>query len=276
MSPKPTRSVQPRLWHNLALAGATMGLVTAPALAGPAVMATGPDLAKPVWLAQAEGGEGGEAGTVASGDETVDFLAGLMQVEGHLATAFALVAAGETENGQAHMGHPMAEVYEALEHELEDLGQPQFEDLLEQLVEVASAGADTAALEALHQDILARTAAAWQAAASDEPADAFAALRHLVLKAGDEWAEGVAEGQIAELHEYQDAWGFMQIARSHAAELASSSDANVKAAAEATLAALAELDEALPAVLPTGTIGGDPALFAAAAAKIELAAFKVK
>jgi len=232
-----------------------------------------------LWLAQAEGGEGGEggeAGSVASGDETVDFLTGLMQVEGHLAAAFALIGAGEAENAQAHRGHPMAEVYQSLGSRLADLGQPQFDDKLKRLVEAASTGADTATLEALRQDILASTAAAWQAAAAEEPADAFAAIRQLVLQAGGEWSGAVADGQIRELREYQDAWGFVQAARARASELATSADPNVKSAAEATLAVLAELDLALPAVQPTAAVGGDAALFASAAARIELAAFRVK
>jgi hypothetical protein len=65
----------------------------------------------------------------------------------------------------------------------------------------------------------------------------------------------------------------VQAARDRASLFAGSTDAAIAGAATATLAALDELAPALPAVVPTGTIGGDPSLFAAAAAKIELAAF---
>jgi hypothetical protein len=302
MTHRAPRPAQPRRWSSLALTSATLGLTVAtPLLGGTFALPLAPATqGMPLLLAQevegeggeaaaetqtqgegseaavAEGGEGGEGGTASSGDETVDFLSGLMQIDGHLATAFALIDAGQAEQGFAHLAHPMAEVYEALEHELDDLGQPQFEDLLEGLVDAAIDGAGPEALLALQGDISARIEAAWQAAAANEPADGFAALRHLILKAGDEWSEGVAEGQIRELTEYQDAWGFLQAARARATLLATSPDSAVKSAAEATLVALDDLGQALPEVLPTGTIGGDAALFAAAAARIELAAYKVK
>lgn len=292
------RAAQPRRWASLALTSATLLTAAAPAFGGSVSLPQPPaPHALPLTLIQesgeggeaaattettapategGEGGEGGEAGSTASGDATVDFLAGLLQIDGHLTTAFALVEAGHAEHGFDHLAHPLAEVYESLEHELEELGQPQFEELLEDLVAEAQAGADTAALQARHAEITARTEAAWQAAAADEPADAFAAIRHLILKAGDEWSEGVAQGQIAELHEYQDAWGFIQAARARATALAASPDAKVAAAAQATVAALDTLTQALPEVLPTGAITGDPSLFAAAAATVELAAYKVK
>jgi hypothetical protein len=124
--------------------------------------------------------------------------------------------------------------------------------------------------------ILTAVAQARDAAVASDPKDDFMAISHLIRKAGDEWSEGVVEGGINELHEYQDAWGFVQAARARASALATSPDTTVKAAAEASLAALAELAPALPGVTPEGPIGGESALFASAAAKIELAAFKVK
>ena len=206
----------------------------------------------------------------------MDFLAGLIQIEGHLTSSFALFDAGNADVGGEHLGHPGAEVYESIEHELEELGLPQFEDLLESLSATAAAGGDAAAMHGLHTQILASTETAWQKAGAEEPADAFAAFRHIVLKAGDEWAEGVVDGAIVNLHEYQDAWGFIEAVRARAGALAQSQDPNVAAAAQATLAALADLAPALPGVQPEGAIGGDAALFAATAARIELAAFKVK
>lgn len=297
MTIKLARPVQPRLWRNLALASATITLAGMPALGHDhkTPLDQAHQMGAQLWLAEgegseageagsseqtaapaAEGGEGGESGAVASGDETVDFLARLLQIEGHLSAGFALWEQGEKGNGQAHMGHPQAEVYEDIEDELDELGQPQFEDLLEKLVDDAANGAEDTALKALHAEILAHVEQARQTAIAGDPRDDFTALVHLIRKAGDEWSEGVKDGAIAELHEYQDAWGFTQAARARATALAASADANVKAAAEATLAALDELAPALPAVLPEGAIGGDPSLFAAAAAKIELAAYKVK
>ena len=293
MTIKLARPVQPRLWRNLALASATVTLAAMPALgqskASPLDRAA--DMGATLWLADGseggeaaaapapaptEGGEQGESGSVASGDAIVDLLAGLLQIEGHLATGFALWADGDHDNGQAHMGHPKAEVYEVIELTLADLGQPQFEGELEELVDAAANGKDQATLDGIRAEILAAVAAARSAAVAKDPHDDFTALVLLIRKAGDEWAKGVVAGSIANLHEYQDAWGFVQAARARATDLAASPDANVKAAADAALAALDSLAPALPAVTPAGVVDGDAGLFAAAAARIELAAYKVK
>ena len=271
------RPVRPRAWQVLATGGA-IAMATAPVLAQGFYLPTTAPAAEGGWLwqAQAEGGEGGEAGDTASGDATVDFLAGLLQIEGHLASGFALWQSNEKENGLAHMGHPKAEVYEAIKGMLTDFGPPQFEAQLEQLVEAAANGAPDEALNAMYANILAQIGVAREAAVAADPKDDFTAIVHLIRKAGDEWAEGVKDGTLVELHEYQDAWGFVQAARDRAMVLSTSADPAIKAAAEATLAALGELSSALPAVLPTGPVDGDAGYFAAAAAKIELAAFKVK
>ena len=276
--PVQARPVHPRLWRNLALASASVTLAAMPVLAQDQSRALdrAAKMGATLWLAQTEGGEAGESGSVASGDDTVDFLAGLLQIEGHLNTGFALWAEGDVLNGQAHLGHPMAEVYQGIEHEMDVLGQPQFDDTLAELVDAAADGKDQAGLDAIRAVVLADIDAARTAAVAKDPRDDFTALVHLIRKAGDEWSKGVVNGAVGALHEYQDAWGFVQAARDRALLLTASPDPAVTAAATATLVALDELAPALPAVTPTGPIGGDAALFAAAAAKIELAAFKVK
>jgi len=295
MTIKLARPAQPRLWRNLAIASTTVTLAAMPALAqnGAAALDRASRMGASLWLTDggeggegaapaetpapaAEGGEQGESGTVASGDETVDFLAGLLQIEGHLTTAFALIAEGDLANGQAHLGHPRAEVYESLEHELDELGQPQFEGALDRLLDAATDGQDATVLADLQAEVMTAIAAARSAAVSGDPRDDFSAIVHLIRKAGDEWAEGVQNGKLAELHEYQDAWGFVQAARARATDLSASADAATKSAALATLPALDDIAPALPAVTPAGPIGGDAAMFAGAAARIELAAYKVK
>jgi hypothetical protein len=278
--PAQPRAVNPRRWRTLALASATATLAAIPAMvqAEPPLLAPALDAAArmgaTLWLA--DGGEAGESGTVASGDETVDFLAGLLQIEGHLNAGFTLWAAGDRLDAQAHMGHPLAEVYDGIEGQLSALGQPSFRAVLEKLVDTAAAGGDQVSLDAIRADVMAAVTAAREAAVAKDPRDDFTAIIHVIRKAGDEWSEGVVSGQIAELHEYQDAWGFVQAARERATQLASSTDPATAQAATATLAALDDLTAVLPAVAPTGPIGGDPSFFAGAAARIELAAFKVK
>ena len=79
-----SRPVQPRLRRNLALTTASITLATAPAMADRPASAldTAAKMGATLWRAEGEGGEAEEFGSVASGDETVDFLAVLLQIEG--------------------------------------------------------------------------------------------------------------------------------------------------------------------------------------------------
>jgi hypothetical protein len=291
---KLARPAQPRLWRNLAIVSTTVTLAAMPghAQSGALALDQAAQMGARLWMADGteggetaapaepapatEGGEQGEGGVEATGDETVDFLAGLLQIEGHLTSGLALIAAGDTANGQAHLGHPRAEVYDGLKHHLTELGQPQFEDALDRLLDAATDGADAPTLTALQAEVMTAIAAARDAAVTGDPRDDFSAIVFLIRKAGAEWSEGVKNGEIAELHEYQDAWGFVQAARARATDLSASTDAAIKSAAMATLTALDEVAPALPSVTPTGLIGGEAEMFAGAAARIELAAYKVK
>lgn len=275
--PMQPRAVQPRLWRNLAL-GAAVSLAAAPALAHDhkTKLETAKEMGATLWTVQAEGGEGGEAGGIATGDDTVDFLANLLQIEGHLTSGFALWAAGDHDNGQAHMGHPYAEVYPAIEAKLVELKAAPFEDELEALVDAAANGKPQADLDTLRAAIQSKIDAARKAADDGEVKDGFTAIVMLLRKAGTEFGGGVKAGKVEDLHEYQDAWGFVQAAKVQADLLAQSADPVVKAAAETTQRTLAELDPTLTSVSPTEPLPGEESWFAAAAAKIELAAYKVK
>jgi hypothetical protein len=275
----PVRIVAARRWSSLTVAGAAVGLVVAGA-AGQAAAggdnAPGPEK---LWLAQAEGGEGGEGGEAgalaSSGDEAADLLNAFAQIEGHLSTAMALFAAGDSHGEHPHFGHPKAEIYEPIEHKLEEKGLPGFEAELEALAAAAAEGKPAAEVEAAHAAVLARIEAA-RATLAASPKSQLTAVMLLVRKAAEEYGEGVKDGTVAELHEYQDAWGFVQAAGAAVDRLAASEDAAVKEAAAKARAALDELAPALPGVVPEGKIAGDAGLLSAAAAKIELAAYGLK
>jgi hypothetical protein len=278
--PASVRLAQPRRWTTLAAASvslATLGTAHAevrlpqlPIYHHPASQDA------QLWTVASEGGEGGESGGITTGDDTVDFLANLLMIEGHLTSGFTLWSAGDHNNGQAHMGHPYAEVYAGIEDKLKDLGAAQFEDELEALVDAAAAGKPDTDLQALRDQISVKIDAARKAAADGEPKDEFTAIVNLLRKAGKEYGDGVKSGAVTDLHEYQDAWGFVQAAKARATVLDQSDNASVKQAAETTLRTLAELDEAVPAVAPEAALPGEESWFLAAAAKIELGAYKVK
>lgn len=98
----------------------------------------------------------------------------------------------------------------------------------------------------------------------------------ILRQAAAEYGEGVKDGNLAELHEYQDAWGFVEVVRDQAAYMAGEEDAAEKAFGEKTLAALDAAREALPDVSPEGRTLGDAAALHAAVAAVELAAYQLR
>ena len=112
-------------------------------------------------------------------------------------------------------------------------------------------------------------------AGGGEAAEA-AAIVKIVTQAADEYALGVKDGMVAELHEYQDAWGFVEIARALLTHMAGEDDAAEKAFGEKALAALDEAAPALPGITPEGKPLSEASALYAAAASIELAAYKLK
>ncbi|WP_347312443.1 hypothetical protein [Defluviimonas sp. SAOS-178_SWC] len=274
-SPKISRRVSPHGWTTMTLAGAAIGM----AVAGQATAGGVTGGPEKLWLAQAteggEAGEAGESGTAATGDEVVDFLMDLGLIEGHLRAGVALYRAGLADQAATHMKHPQDEIYDELSYHLADFGAEGFAEELTALAEAVEGGKPAEAVEAALADVLKEIEEARDHAKASEAAEAqamVAILRH----AADEYGEGVKDGKIAELHEYQDAWGFVEVVRAQAAHMAGEDDAAEKAFGETAVAALDEARVALPDVSPEGKTLGDPSALFAAIATIELAAYKLK
>lgn len=272
MSAPLSRTPTPRLWTSLALVGSAAGMVAAaPVIAD--TLQSGPET---IWLAQAEGGEGGEggeAGAVAAAPEDAGYLAALGFVEGHLRAGLALYTEGRADMAITHMKHPQDEIYADLAPQLEQRGAEGFAPQLTALATTVETGAPVADAQAAFDAIVTEITEAGEGIA---PRMQFDALAIILRTAADEYAVGVVDGTIAELHEYQDAWGFVQSAKARAAELALSDDPTVAAAAAKVTAALAEADTAFAALAPDGPVSGSADILYGAAARIELAALSVK
>jgi hypothetical protein len=269
-----TRRVAPRAWVTLTLSGAALGLTVTGGVAGDV---HGPAAApETLWLAQAttEGGEGGEAGAIA-GDDSVALLTGLGLIEGHLRAGVALYEAGLAEQATSHMKHPQDELYVGLLPLLTKAGAEDFSAELTELSAAVNSGADLARVKEIFAEVQKEIGEGREHAGGGEAAEAAAIVRMLTT-AADEYALGVKDGKVLELHEYQDAWGFVEVARALLTHMAGEDDAAEKAFGEKALAALAEADAALPGVSPEGKTLGEASAIYAAAATIELAAYKLK
>lgn len=274
--PRKPRSVTPQGWTALSLAGAAIGL----AVAGPAAADAPSQGPERLWLVQSteagEGGEAGEAGAAAaSGDAVVEFLTDLGLIEGHLRAGVALYRAGRTDEAATHMKHPQDEIYDALSHHLAAFGAEGFAEELTALSAAVEGGQPAGTVEAALAAVLTEIAEARAHAQASEAAEARAVVA-LLRTAAEEYGVGVKEGKVVELHEYQDAWGFVEVARAQAEHMAGEADEAEKAFGQATLAAIDEARMALPDVSPEGRTLGDAATLSVAAATAELAAYKLK
>ena len=277
------RAAQPRLWRNIALASAAVAIASAvPLAADTAAKSDYTVMGAKLWLAQeategGEGGEGGESGAVAAPaaeDAATGYLPMLLLIEGHLQVGVALYREGKGDLAITHMKHPKDEIYSDLEVELTEYGAAGFADELASLAEAVETGKPVAEVETAFAAVLAKVGDA-KTKGDNEPRDVFEAIVSTVRIAADEFAIGIIDGKVANLHEYQDAWGFIYASKDSATRLAASADPDVKAAAEKTLVALAEAETAFNGLVPDA-VEGNAFILQSAAAKIELAASRIK
>ena len=262
-------STSPRRWTSLAIAGTAISFAAAP-LQAQDLLHNGPDR---IWLAQAEAGEGGEAGILAERDDDAAYVAALGFIEGHLRVGVALYEAGQADMAITHMKHPQDEIYVALAPQLAERGAPAFDTQLTALAEAVENGAPVDQVQAAFAAVLHEIE---EARVVISPGKQLDALVLLTRTAAEDYAIGVVDHAIANLHEYQDAWGFVQTVRARAAELALSSDASVAAAAVKVIEALTAVDAAFAGIAPEGAMPGAADLLFGAAAQMEFAVLSVK
>ncbi len=189
----------------------TLGLATALAGAGLAGCAgesgNGSDTADASQAADAgEGGEGGESGE-AGGAAALSLEQRLVFMAGHVEAGLALYRAGKPEMAARHLSHPVSETHASERAGLDAIG---FDPAVFEAV--------SAALEADQSaDAIAPQLAAAEAnlATMREKAggDAAAQIRFLMETAVAEYTVAVPAGTVTDAAEYQDAWGFVKVAR---------------------------------------------------------------
>lgn len=268
---QPVRTVQPRRWGALALAGAAALGVGSVVPAGPAPAQT----AATVAPAADEGGEGGESGTVSAAGTDEAYLEALGEIDGHLHAAMALYREGRFALAADHIDSPDSDAYVILSSEIAEHGHMGFAEELAALDIAADQSAPLPQVEEAYAKLRAKIDLLWQKADAD-PGLLMMALSALIRGAAQDYAVGVQAGAITDLGEYQDALGYVEVARAQLSRLATSADPKVLAAAKKGLAALDTLAPAFDGMVPEGMLAGDAGLAYAAAAQIELAAYPLK
>lgn len=150
-----------------------------------------------------------------SREDDVELVATLYEMLGHLEASRANLERGNWTLVQAHAAHPTAEYWASVEAALTARNLANVRSALDAYLEAAKQQAN---------DTAARNDAARQAVqnviqsivdASPEPTvTRAAALALLAESIATEFLEGVENGQIVNLEEFQDSWGFFQVLRS--------------------------------------------------------------
>ena len=218
----------------------------------------------------AAGGEGEGEGEGAAGlAPDTAFLSGLGFMEGHIRAGLALYEAGDLEAARTHMGHPIEEKYDAVADRLAELGLDGMKSDLEALAAAAEEGADFEKVSSLFDTV---HAGIEQARAEYTPAQQVNGLIALTRVAGDEYKVAVAGGDISNLHEYQDSWGFLRTIEHEARQMSESDDAAVAKVGEEILTQVEATNAAFGDLQGKGAFEMEPSLLYGAAARMELAA----
>jgi len=162
-----------------------------------------------------EGGEAGEAGEAGEGGESGEGGAvGALPVEqrlvfmaGHVEAGLALYRAGESEAAAPHLMHPVSETHADETAGLDALG---FDPAPFEAVSAALEAGEAA--ETVEPQLAAAEAnlAAMREASDSDPA---AQIAFLMETAVAEYTIAITDGAVTDPAEYQDAWGFVKVAR---------------------------------------------------------------
>lgn len=221
-------------------------------------------------------GEGEGEGSAATADlahNDVAFLERLGLIRGHLHVGHVLYQEGHVEMAETHMKHPRDELYAGLVPAIRARGASPFDNALTELAEAVESDVGNERVKRAWQKVdeaIKTVASSTDASVRQQ----LVAVANIVRTAADEYAIGVIDGEIDNAHEYQDAWGFVQVARARLDALSPSSEAEQRITAEAA-EALEGIDSLWPDLAPEGPIEGQASTLYGAAARIELAALSL-
>ncbi len=270
----PPRTTQPRRWTSIAIASVT--LAASPAMAdlhrvAPITLAT-PDAT--LWLAQTQGGEGGESGVMAEATPDAAYLTELMIVEGHMLAARDLFAMGQKDKAIELSKHPEEE------GTLDELRKQIANHKAADVADVVAAFTATMAKDAPQAEVDAALTAVSQAFAAaaaveaDEVRVRFDAVVLLLKAAADEYQGSIKDGAVEDIMGWHEAWSFVTIARLRLQDLAAL-PLSAKAAPKA-LTALQAADAAFGDPMAATPLAGDVQVLLGVSAKVELISSSVR
>jgi hypothetical protein len=179
-------------------------------------------------------------------ERDIEYLTILGLMKGHLIVAKELLALGQPEKAEPHIGHPVEELYEVLKPHLEERTIPEFKSSLQKLHQLVKYKPNDPNLNTYYSEVIKGIDTAIKSVSSTKsqsPDFIMALIRELLVVADEEYSAAIANGKIVEEIEYQDAMGFVL----YAEMLYKTIEDQVSPQLGETLA---ELKKAWPTVLP--------------------------
>ena len=205
-----------------------------------------------------------------------NYLVALGLMRGHLLVGHALYGLGELSAAQSHAKHPADELYATVAAEFAQRGVAGFAEELQAHANALQAG-EAAGVAAAYADVV-EAVGRTESAVTLTSSLAGRVIADLLREAAREYDIGVVDGELANAHEYQDAYGFTQVALAlartqHAALPADDGDRAVFAGIAQQIGALGDL---WPALMPPPQLPHSAIRLAAAAQEVERATLQFK
>ncbi len=225
---------------------------------------------------EGEEGKGGEGeGAAADGanlaTDDVAYLTQLSLIRGHLAVGNALYSQGLPDLAETHMKHPRAEIYMSVEPAFAPRGCSGFARGLTALTNAVVSRQSKSRVEEIYHDLTIAIGRCEVTADVGNPAVLTQVIENLLRTGGVEYQIGVIDGKIDNLHEYQDAWGFTQVAADWARSPAYSSP-SAKAVAAQIESLVMSLQSLWPSLNPGERVDGEAAQLFGAAGRTQVIA----
>ncbi len=229
--------------------------------------------AAPAGEGEGEGeGEGASADIPLATDD-IAYLTQLGLMRGHLFVGNELYKAGHIDHAKMHMKHPKSELYATVEPAFGARNATGFATQLEMLANAVEGEQGDDAVAKGYAAVTTAIATT-EAAVAENSLTAAAKLKlvvELLRVAAEEYAIAVVDGKMENAHEYQDAFGFTNIAKS---VIASAPKGNPETAAVLVKAAaiVEGLTPLWPGLIPPATLETEAGQLYGAASQIELLA----
>ncbi len=179
------------------------------------------------------------------------YLTQLGLLRGHLMVGFELYRRSLPEMSETHMKHPNEELYADLIPAFEYRRCAGFADELTELARVVSER-ETHDVVVSNYELLSAAIGRCEAVAEqDNQTIAIQVVDNLLANALIEYEIGVIDGVINNVHEYQDAWGFTQVAAEYSRLPALAEDDKDRLFTLRIQRLIASLDPLWPSLNPT-------------------------